>query len=193
VQRGTHKSDLGLVRLGVDGEESVRRAVTEIESVLRVADPEAAGVVVAAMAVGVECLVGAMRDPVFGPVILVGSGGTDVETIQDIAVLLPPIGPQEIREAIARLDLARRLAARRGAPAGDIEALVAAVLAAQNLMTDPAEGILSIGCRRRRGAVRVTCFGTDVWAQSGFTGRPAGIKEPRRHCGPCGTAWPATA
>jgi hypothetical protein len=85
-----------------------------------------------------------MRDPAFGPVILVGSGGTDVETIQDVAVLLPPISPDDIREAIARLELARRLAARRGAPAGDVDALVAVVLAVQNLMTDPAQGILSI-------------------------------------------------
>jgi hypothetical protein len=97
---------------------------------------------VAPMVAGLrEVLVGAHRDPVFGPVMVLGAGGAHVEAMPDSRVLLAACTPDEVRAAIATLRIAPILRAVRGEPAADVEAWVAAVVQASQALTDPASTI----------------------------------------------------
>ena len=71
----------------------------------------------------VELIIGARRDPSFGPVVLVGAGGVHAELVKDTAVELAPVTPATAREMLARLVSAPLLSGWRGAPAADVAAL----------------------------------------------------------------------
>jgi hypothetical protein len=73
---------------------------------------------------GVEFILGMTYDEQFGPLIVCGAGGVTVEVFKDAAVLLPPIGKEEVAAALGCLKSAKLLGEFRGAPARDIEALV---------------------------------------------------------------------
>jgi acyl-CoA synthetase (NDP forming) len=142
----THKSDLGLVRLGLDGAEGVREAA---EAVLLAADRAGVridGVLVARMAPDIarEMIVGAHRDPTFGPVVIVGDGGKYVEALPDSSVLLPDASKDDVRRALSRLRVAPILRGVRGEPPMDVDALGETVSAVASLMSDPARRIVSI-------------------------------------------------
>ena len=84
-------------------------------------------VLVAAMAPpGIEMILGAKRDPQFGPVVLLGFGGIYAETLKDVSVLLPPFSADSARRHVDRLKLRPLLSGARGAPPSDIEAFCAA-------------------------------------------------------------------
>ena len=92
----SHKTDVGGVKINVAHATSVTRAFHEITQSVRQALPNAkiSGVTVEAMAdlrQSRELVIGASRDPVFGPTILFGAGGTMVEVMKDSAVALPPL------------------------------------------------------------------------------------------------------
>ena len=63
-----------------------------------------------------ELLLGAHRDPFFGPVVLVGDGGKYVEAMPDTRILLPPFSAEDVRDALGRLRIAPVLAGARGEP-----------------------------------------------------------------------------
>lgn len=112
-----HKSERGGVRLNLTGEAELVRAWRELAAQL---GPRA---VVAAMAPpGVEMLLGARRDPQFGPVILVGFGGVFTEVLKDIAFALPPFDKRYARRRMEELKLRPLLDGQRGMPACDIDA-----------------------------------------------------------------------
>jgi acyl-CoA synthetase (NDP forming) len=142
--RAPHKTELGLVRLGLVTEGEVRAAVAEIAPALHRVDPGAPGMLVASMARGIELLIGAHFDQVFGPVILVGAGGAEVEVLADVAALLPPISGDEVLEVLSRLRVAPRLSGIRGAPPADLDAFVTAVLAVQRLLLNPDAAVWSL-------------------------------------------------
>jgi acyl-CoA synthetase (NDP forming) len=75
----------------------------------------------------VELLVGVRADPVFGPVLNLGVGGVLTELVRDVAHLLLPVDPAEIRRALLGLRCAPLLTGYRGAPAVDLDAAVAVV------------------------------------------------------------------
>lgn len=133
-----HKSEHGLVALGLTSAEVVAaecaRQFDKIAS-LGVADR---AVVVAAMALGErEFMVGARRDSVFGPVVVVGDGGKYVEALQDFALLLPPFDRQAVLEALRGLRIAPLLEGVRGDPPLDIQAVAEiAVRIGELLATD---------------------------------------------------------
>ncbi len=107
----THKTEAGAVALGVAGESAVREAYKRVQASAKAAHPGAAiqGVLVQAMAPrGREIILGVTRDPVFGPMLMVGLGGIHVEVLRDVAFAPVPIGREEA------LGIARR-AQRRGA------------------------------------------------------------------------------
>ena len=84
------------------------------------------GVLVQPMAApGREIILGIKRDPTFGPMLMVGLGGVAVEVLKDVALAPVPLGDGEARAMLARLKGAPLLEAHRGAPAADIDALVA--------------------------------------------------------------------
>ena len=137
----THKSDAGGVALNLDGPERVRHeAVAMLERVKR-ANPGARidGFLVQEMALrpdAVELIVGSSVDPVFGPVVLFGHGGTAVEFIGDASLELPPLNAALARAQMARTRVWRLLQGYRNTPAADIDAIAGVLIAVAQLVVD---------------------------------------------------------
>jgi acetyltransferase len=83
-----------------------------------------------------ELIVGASIDPVFGPVVLFGQGGTAVEVLADRAIGLPPLNLPLARALVARTRVARLLAAWRDTPAADLPAIYRVLAAVSQLLAD---------------------------------------------------------
>jgi len=117
-----HKTDERAVRLGLHGAGQVRAAAAELLA-------RFPAVLVERMVPGgiAELLVGVEPDPVFGPVLTVGAGGVLTELMRDVAHLVLPADPAEIRSALLGLRCAPLLTGHRGAPGADLDALVATV------------------------------------------------------------------
>jgi acyl-CoA synthetase (NDP forming) len=98
-----HKSDQGGVRLGVASDEAVMQVFGDLQAVVeRIPGGAFDGVAVQPMAAaGVELVIGAHRDPQFGPVVMVGLGGIFVEVLGDIALRVAPLS---LRDADSMLD-----------------------------------------------------------------------------------------
>ncbi|MDF3835026.1 acetate--CoA ligase family protein, partial [Cupriavidus basilensis] len=124
----THKSELGLVRLGLADQAQALAAFAELDRTLRgLAASQGirhGGVLLARQRSGAfELAVGAHIDDVYGPVVMVGQGGVLVEAIDDVQFLVAPFNATQAREAIGRLRIARAFGAQRGMEAVDIDAL----------------------------------------------------------------------
>ena len=119
-----HKSELGAVALGLRDAEAVRAAAA------RMAHLGEALLVEPMVTDGVaELIVGIVRDPQVGLCLVLGSGGVLVELLADRALLLLPTTADEVRAALLGLKSAPLLQGFRGRPAGDVEAVVEAVMA----------------------------------------------------------------
>lgn len=117
-----HKSERGLVRLGLLGAEAVADATGELLDAARPED-RATGVLIAPMATGLrEFIAGISLDPVFGPTIVVGLGGVLAEALADVAVRLVPIRRRDAVDMLESLRCAALLAPFRGEPAVDLDA-----------------------------------------------------------------------
>ena len=106
-----HRNHIGAVRVGVDSPSAAQRAYEDIVAAVFEYDDEATieGVLVQEMVdSGVEALVGASQDPNLGPVVTVGSGGTQVEALQDTTHLVAPFGKGDAYGALKRTDLPAR-------------------------------------------------------------------------------------
>lgn len=130
-----HKSDAGLLRLGVAPQEagSVYGALI---ARARSLDPDAAidGVLIQEqLAGGVEMLVGLSYHPATGPALTIGAGGIYAEIMDDVAVRPLPVDADDIREMIAGLKIARLLAGARGAAPAAVEAFVELALSVARL------------------------------------------------------------
>jgi acetate---CoA ligase (ADP-forming) len=140
-----HKSELGIVRLGLTAAAEVASAFHDIARILQDHDPDAPGVLVAPMVRGRrELLLGARHDPTFGPIVVVGDGGAYVEAMPDIAVLIPPFDADDVRAALDRLRIAPLFAGVRGEPPMDVAAFADAALAVGRLIGDPASGLVDL-------------------------------------------------
>jgi acyl-CoA synthetase (NDP forming) len=140
-----HKSELGLVKLGVRTREEAGEVWAQMEDIIRKHGARFDGVIIAAMAGGRrEIMVGAHRDAVFGPVVAVGDGGKYVEIFRDTALLLPPFSKDDAREALGRLRVAPLFAGVRGEQPMDVESLCDAVVKIGALMLDPAARVMSL-------------------------------------------------
>ena len=137
----THKTDVGGVALGLIGAKAVRDAALTMLARVRSAKPQARleGFTVQAMvdrAQAQELIVGANLDPVFGPVILCGQGGTAVEVLADRAIGLPPLNEPLARALVDRTRVARLLAGFRDTPPADREALHGVLVAVSQLLAE---------------------------------------------------------
>jgi acyl-CoA synthetase (NDP forming) len=140
-----HKSELGLVRLGVASREDAGEVYAQMEAIIRKVGSRFDGVIVAAMAGGRrEIMIGAHRDPVFGAVVAVGDGGKYVEIFRDTVLLLPPFTKEEAKAALQRLRIAPLFAGVRGEPPMDVDALCDAVMRIGELMLDPSARVVSL-------------------------------------------------
>jgi acetate---CoA ligase (ADP-forming) len=128
----THKTDIGGVALNLATVEAVRRAFDEVTARVTKAQPAAriTGCLVAPMAPqGVETILGAQWDPVFGPVIMLGLGGIFVEAMKDVTFRLAPFDEAEARRMIGELRALPVLRGLRGRPPADLAALAKALAA----------------------------------------------------------------
>jgi acyl-CoA synthetase (NDP forming) len=137
----SHKTEVGGVRLDLRSAAEVEEACGSLEQALARAAPGATleAFLVQEMARGVEMILGARTDPLYGPLIVLGAGGVLVELVRDLAVRLLPVGLQEARQMIAGLKSARLLAGYRGAPACDVEALARAACGLSEFYLDHRE------------------------------------------------------
>jgi acetate---CoA ligase (ADP-forming) len=125
-----HKNHAGAVALNLEGAQPVARAYEAVLAGARRHRPDAdiRGVLVQKMApAGIEMIVGAKRDPVFGAMLMVGFGGIQAEVLRDTALAPAPVSIAEARELIGRLRAQELLAG------ADIEALAATVAALSTL------------------------------------------------------------
>ena len=133
----SHKSELGLVRVGLSSADDVAAAYREMQAAARTAGIGLSGVIVAERVHGLrELMIGARHDPVFGPVVLVGDGGKYVEAMPDVQVLLPPFDAAHVARALRRLRIAPLLDGVRGEPALDVAAFCRCAVAVGALMSD---------------------------------------------------------
>jgi len=122
----SHRHQAGAVALGVEGAEAVRAAYRTVLDNARRHHPGADihGVLVSPMSeAGVEIIIGINRDLDFGPMVVLGAGGTLVEVLDDIVVTPAPVGKQQILDLLDGWKGKRLLDGSAGAPAADIEAL----------------------------------------------------------------------
>jgi acyl-CoA synthetase (NDP forming) len=140
-----HKSDYGLVVLNVDSEAAVARGFDLLQGRLRELGFGDTRLTVASQARGLrEFMLGAKRDPVFGPVVMIGDGGRYVEAFNDVTVLLAPVTAERVREALYTLRLAPLLDGFRGDPPFDLEALAAVAVGLGDLVAAPDASVKSI-------------------------------------------------
>jgi len=137
----SHKSDVGGVMLDLQDAGAVAAAAGLMLERVRLVRPDAriTGFTVQAMvrrAQALELIVGASIDPLFGPVILFGQGGTSVEVVADRAVALPPLNAPLAHALIQRTRVARLLAGWRDVPPANTDALVAVLTTVSQLLAD---------------------------------------------------------
>ncbi|HSG77565.1 MAG TPA: bifunctional acetate--CoA ligase family protein/GNAT family N-acetyltransferase [Burkholderiales bacterium] len=137
----THKSDVNGVRLNLGNAQAVRATWEEIVAEAKRLRPEAKvnGVTVEPMvrrAHGRELMVGVIRDPVFGPAIVFGTGGTAVEVHRDRAVALPPLNAFLIADMIRGTRVAKLLGPFRRMPPVDMAALESILLRVSEMVCE---------------------------------------------------------
>lgn len=169
----SHKSDVGGVRLGLGDAAAVREAARAMLERIRSARPDAhlEGFTVQPMAVrphAQELILGASVDPVFGPVLLFGQGGTAVEVIADRVIGLPPLNRVLARDLIMRTRVSRLLAGFRDHLPARTEAICDVLVALSRMLADLPElveldinplwadhdGVLALDARVRVSASR---------------------------------------
>jgi acyl-CoA synthetase (NDP forming) len=111
---GVHKSELGGVRLDLRNAAALQNAYRELAAVSP--DPTAGVLVQPMLGQGTEIILGVVRDPQFGPLIMLGAGGVLVDLLDDRAFRLAPLAAAEAGTMIGELHLARLLDGYRGAP-----------------------------------------------------------------------------
>jgi acetyl coenzyme A synthetase (ADP forming)-like protein len=157
-----HKSDVGGVVLGVEGDEAVERAFDQVTRAV----PSFEGVLVQEYVPGGhEVLIGMAQDPNFGPMVVFGLGGIYVELLKDVAFRLQPITDVDAGEMVRETQSFRLLEGYRNNPEGDIPALeealrkVSALIGAVPEMMEmdlnpvkvlaPGEGVVVVDARIR--------------------------------------------
>ncbi len=129
----SHKSDIGGVRLNINSVQEISKHYNEMEAAIKLTHPEitTVGMTVEPMfksASGRELMIGVVRDPVFGPAISFGLGGTLVEILQDNVVALPPLNSYMVEQLIAKTKAAKYLKAFRQLPPANTKALIEVLL-----------------------------------------------------------------
>jgi acetyltransferase len=164
----THKSDVGGVALDLLDAAAVRDAARAMLARVKAAHSEARidGFLVQQMVRrpgAVELLAGFNEDPVFGPAIVFGQGGTAVEVVRDTAIGLPPLNALLARDQMARTRIWRLLQGYRGKPAAAIDAIAEVLIRLGQIAADlpeireldinpllaDAEGVIALDARIR--------------------------------------------
>ncbi|RFP77951.1 CoA-binding protein [Hydrogenophaga borbori] len=134
-----HKTELGLVRVGLDSAEAVAQAAAQMLASLRERSPGAAPgrFLLQPMERGdFELVLGMKRDPVFGPLVMVGLGGVLIELFGDVATELAPLSPAQAASMLQRLKVYPLLKGYRNKPGVDLDALADLVACFSRLCLD---------------------------------------------------------
>ena len=143
----THKSDLGLVAVGVSSAKQVRATYAQLIERAAASLPAGTldGVLVSEMVTGgVETILGVTTDELFGPTVLFGIGGIAVEVYRDVTFRVPPFTKDEARRMLTEIRGLPLLQGARGAPKADLNALVATVMKLQRLAVDLAGELVEL-------------------------------------------------
>jgi acyl-CoA synthetase (NDP forming) len=130
----THKSDVGGVRLGLRTADAVRGAAGDL---LALAD--GAAVLVQPQRTGLELVVGGIRDPEFGPVVMAGFGGVLVEATRDVRLAIAPVDAGQAVALLRSLRSAAVFTGLRGSPPTDLGPVADVIVAVGALMADNPE------------------------------------------------------
>jgi acetate---CoA ligase (ADP-forming) subunit beta len=126
-----HKSEAGGVSIGIKGDDELRAAYERFRALKGFA-----GMLVEEMVDGVELIVGAKVDYQFGPVILVGIGGTSVEIYKDTRIRIAPLAPTDVDAMVHGLRAHQLLEGYRGTAPINMQALTAMLMAFSGLVMD---------------------------------------------------------
>nr|WP_231402940.1 bifunctional acetate--CoA ligase family protein/GNAT family N-acetyltransferase [Caenimonas aquaedulcis] len=190
-QEVVHKSDVGGVALGIANAGELHAAIVRMRQQVARARPDASilGFAVQPMVKrqnARELIAGLASDPVFGPVLLFGKGGVEVEQSGAHAIALPPLNPVLARDLLARSGTRPLLEAHRGQPAAREEAIVDTLVRLARMACDlPAmaeldinplvaneEGVLALDAR-----VRLRLPGEAAGAPTAIRPYPAALEE----------------
>ena len=132
-----HKTESGAVILGLSGEAQVRKAAQQMADRLSAEGFKAEGFLVQGMVpAGAEMIVGVTGDPVFGPLVACGAGGTMVELLKDAAARLAPLSERDADEMVRSLKTFPLLTGYRGGPTYNVEALKEVILRVSAMVED---------------------------------------------------------
>ena len=137
-----HKSDVGGVIVGLKNADDVRQGYNRILQNVKKHDPKAriVGILVQEMALAsTEVIVGAIKDPQFGPTIMFGLGGVFVEVLKDVTFRVAPITQDDACEMISEVKAYPLLKGYRNTPPVDIDAITKILLNTSRLVTDHME------------------------------------------------------
>jgi acetyltransferase len=167
----SHKTDVGGVALDLEDEPALREAVATMRGRVTRLRPDAqiTGFTVQTMVRrprALELIMGTSVDPLFGPVLLFGQGGTAVEVVADRALALPPLNTPLARALVARTRVSRLLQGWRDVPPADLDAVTGVLVALSDLLAaEPriaeidinplladAQGVLALDARVRVSA-----------------------------------------
>jgi acetate---CoA ligase (ADP-forming) len=161
----THKSDVGCVLLGLKTSAAVADGYRQVVANGHRANPQATieGVYVQPMIpAGQELILGVVRDPQFGPLVMFGAGGVEVEGMRDVDFALAPLTRTEAEALIDRTWAGRKLHGYRNLPPADIEQVVDCLLRLGQLAVDcPQLAEIEIN------PLRVLGVGEGIWAIDG--------------------------
>ncbi|MEU6125635.1 acetate--CoA ligase family protein [Streptomyces sp. NPDC047123] len=160
-----HKTELGLVKVGLTSASQVRDAYRELTDIARYEGVALDGILVCQMVErGVEMVVGVTHDQLFGPTVTVGLGGVLVEVLRDAAVRVPPFGEDQAKAMLSELRGSALLDGVRGAPPADVDALVEVVLRVQRMALELGDELSELDINplmvlpRGQGAVALDAF-----------------------------------
>jgi len=133
-----HKTEAGGVALDLRTSDEAQRAAKTLLAKAQQTHPEARlrGFLVQEMVTGVEAIIGARTDPFYGPLLLIGTGGIEVELARDVALRLLPVTADDVKGMLGELKLSKLLASFRGQPAADAGALAETALALGRFLLD---------------------------------------------------------
>ncbi|MFO0997638.1 MAG: acetate--CoA ligase family protein [Alphaproteobacteria bacterium] len=124
-----HKTELGLVRLALADDDAIRGAFRDLTARMAAAKVNGEITVQPMAGPGLELILGARVDPGFGPLIVVGLGGTYVEVLKSASLRLAPLGIEEARAMLGEGPMGTLLAGVRGRGPYDVEAAARAIVA----------------------------------------------------------------
>lgn len=140
-EQATHKTDIGAVALNIADQVLLAAAIIEMGERFEQQglEPPEQFLIQKMLSGGREVILGAKRDPSFGPVLLLGLGGIYAEALQDISIRLAPLTRSDVEEMLDELRAARLLRGLRGQPPADRSAIMDAMLRLSHLMMDNEE------------------------------------------------------